>query len=99
MLIEGILLTIHAVVLDFAKAFDKAPVCGSILMWIHYFLCDRKQRVVVNGCKSDELSVTSGVPQGSVLGPTLFLIIYCINALPRQVDCCIRLFADDTLMY
>ena len=72
-------------------------LCCSILMWIHNFLCDRKQRVVVNSCNSDELSVTSRVPQGSVLGPIWFLIY--INNLPRQVDCCISLFADDTLIY
>ena len=79
--------TIHAAVLDFAKAFDKVPhqllmnkltsipdLCGSILMWIHNFWCDRKQRVVVNGCKFGELSVTSEVSQGSVLGPKLSLI-------------------------
>jgi hypothetical protein len=66
-------------------------------MWIHSFLCDRKQRVVVNGYKSNELAVTSGVPQGSVLGPTLFLVY--INDLPQKVDCNISLFADDTLIY
>ena len=66
-------------------------------MWIHDFLRDRRQKVVVNGQISYKLQVTSGVPQGSVLGPTLFLVY--INDLPQQVSCDISLFADDTLIY
>jgi len=102
--------TIHAVILDFAKAFDKVPhqllmnklpkvpkINSKVLMWIHEFLRDRKQKVVVASQKSLELDVTSGVPQGSVLGPTLFLVY--INDLPQQIKCNISLFADDTLIY
>jgi len=68
-----------------------------LLDWIHYFLCNRSQSVILNSTKYSSLSVTSGVPQGSVLGPVLFLVY--INDLPSQVDCSVGLFADDTLMY
>ena len=58
---------------------------------------NRKQAVVINGISSDSISVSSGVPQGSVLGPILFLAY--INGLPEQVKSKVRLFADDTAMY
>ena len=56
-----------------------------------------RQKVVINGQWSSELPVTSGVPQGSVLGPTLFLVY--INDLPESVTCHISLCSDDTLIY
>jgi len=96
-----------AVFLDFSKAFDTVKhdilidklyvlgVRGLILEWFKTYLVGRKQYVCVNGCDSSLLSVQTGVPQGSVLGPILFLIY--INDMSRSSD---RLqfvhFADDT---
>lgn len=94
---------------DFQKAFDTVPhkrlmiklkgygIEGKLLEWIEDFLKNRKQRVVVNGSASSLSDVTSGIPQGSVLGPVLFLIY--INDLPEVVQSIIKLFADDTKMY
>ena len=70
---------------------------GDIHNWISGFLMGRSQKVVVDGFCSPEISVDSGVPQGSVLGPILFLIF--INDLPQQVKSHCRLFADDCLLY
>lgn len=95
--------------LDFARAFDKVPharlmmkvrahgITGKIADWIEQWLSDRKQRVVLNGTASALADVTSGVPQGSVLGPTLFIIF--INDIDTAVDLILTLlkkFADDT---
>ncbi len=97
------------ILLDFSKAFDKVPhqrllvklayygIRGSTLTWISNFLGSRTQQVVVEGQLSATGAVTSGVPQGSVLGPTLFLVY--INDIAEDIDCVIRLFADDTVLY
>ena len=97
------------ILLDFSKAFDKVAheklllklqqygIRGGTLNCIKDFLDNRKQTVVINGINSDEVPVTSGVPQGSVLGPILFLAY--INDLPEHVKSRVRLFADDTAMY
>ena len=66
-------------------------------MGVDIFLTDRCQRVVVDGVMSNEAHVTSGVPQGSVLGPALFL--FYINDLPDALRSTVRLFADDTILY
>ena len=95
--------------LDFRKAFDlvshkhlllklqKHGINGQIGNWIKAFLENRKQKVVIRGHESDELEVLSGVPQGSVLGPLLFLIF--INDLPKCTACPVCLFADDSKIY
>ena len=67
------------------------------LSWIKAFLNGRSQTVVLEGDCSEEVPVTSGVPQGSVLGPILFLVY--INDLPDKVKSQVRLFADDTAAY
>ena len=69
-------------------------------VWVEAYLrrlSNRKQRVLVNGTRSEWEPVSSGVPQGSVLGPVLFLVY--INDLPKSVKNSIRLFADDTKIY
>ena len=95
--------------LDFSKAFDKVPhhrlatkldhygIRGRTLKWIQGFLSDRKQCVNINGQCSSWVPVQSGVPQGSVLGPTLFLIY--INDIASGIKSNIRLFADDSILY
>ena len=70
---------------------------NSIINWIEQWLTDRKQRVVVDGEVSSWKSVLSGVPQGSVLGPILFLVY--INDLEEGVTCSILKFADDTKLF
>jgi sarcosine oxidase/L-pipecolate oxidase len=100
---------IDTIYLDFQKAFDTVPhqhlinklqsydICGNILGWIRDFLANRKQKVVINGTCSDWTTVTSGIPQGSVLDPILFTIY--INDLPDVVQNVATLFADDTKVY
>ena len=94
---------------DYTKAFDK--VCHKILLeklssigvgvqlrrWIESFLTDRRMQVRVHGAVSDWRRVTSGVPQGSALGPTLFLLY--VNHVVHSLSCSYKIFADDIKLY
>ena len=97
------------IVMDFAKAFDKVShkklisklrgygINSSINQWIESFLHQRQRRAVCEGEISLWVSVTSGVPQGSLIGPILFLVF--INDLPAKLQSKVRLFADNTILY
>ena len=94
---------------DFAKAFDSVPhnrlisklqgcgISGKLLAWVKNFLVGRKQKVVLNSHASDWSSVSSGVPQGSVLDPILFNIY--VSDMPLIVNSPIFQFADDVKMF
>jgi hypothetical protein len=100
---------VDIVYLDYAKAFDKVPharlidklralgVDGKVAAWVKEWLNNRRQRVVINGQASEWASVSSGVPQGSILGPLLFLVF--INHLEDNMLTNVLKFADDTKIY
>ena len=95
--------------IDFSKAFDSVPhtrlliklqaygICGDLYNWLCNYLTERKQQVVLNGESCSWTTVTSGVPQGSVLGPLLFSLF--VNDLPSIVRSPLVLFADDANIY
>ena len=101
--------TLDSIYLDFAKAFDSVPhqrllrkikalgIEGKVLDWIAAFLNNRRQCVIVNGSASRWSDVVSGVPQGSVIGPVLFVIF--INDMPNHINNFISLFADDAKLF
>ena len=102
-------LEVRAVFLDISKAFDKVwhegllfklkqnGVSGKLLSFFKSYLSNRKQRVAINGFYSEFASIESGVPQGSVLGPLLFLVY--INDLEKDIKSNVKFFADDTMLY
>ena len=99
----------RAVAFDISRAFDRIWHAGllhklksygisdQIFGLISSFLSNRRLRVVLDGKSSQEYPVNAGVPQGSILGPTLFLLY--INNLPDDVICNIAIYADDTTLY
>ena len=101
--------SVDIIYMDFKKAFDTVPhrrllskiqahrIQGPVLNWIRGFLTKRHQRVIINGSLSEEAAVSSGIPQGSVLGPILFVMY--INDLPNKVNNTAKLFAGDTKLY
>ena len=72
---------------------ENYGITGKILGWCKHFLSDRRQRVVINGEKSAWKRVIYGVPQGSTIGPQMFVLF--INDMPEVVTSCIEMFADD----
>ena len=103
---------INTIYTDFEKAFDKVPhhlllkklqsynLNVNVIQWIRSFLCYRKQRVKINGCYSEWAEVISGIAQGTILGPILFIIY--INDLPEICEQFARIylfFADDAKLF
>lgn len=97
---------VDIIYLDFCKIFDKVAhrrlllklekygIKRNILAWIKDFLSNRQRRVVIKGEVSDWKDITSGIPQGSVLSPILFLVF--INGLPGAIKWLMKIFVDDT---
>ena len=100
---------IDSIFLDFRKAFDTVPhkrlpmklraygISLQLCDWISDFLLERTQFVAIDGKSSSKTEVISGVPQGSVIGPLLFLVF--INDLGDNLNSSLRLFADDAVVY
>lgn len=100
---------LDVVYLDYRKAFDSVPhrrlleklkgvgISGRLLLWLEDFLVSRTMKVGVRGAFSQLQAVLSGVPQGSVLGPLLFLLF--VNELPTWILNNIRMFDDDTKLW
>ena len=76
---------------------NSVGISGSLLQWFTDYLDCRKQRVVIPGVSSNWSTIEAGVPQGSILGPLLFLLY--INDIVDNINSSIRLFADDTTLY
>ena len=103
--------TVDTIYFDFQKAFDTVPhnlmlsklpcygINPQIINWITNFITGRRQKVIINGSESNWGTVTSGIPQGSILGPLIFALY--INDLPDVLDDTtdILLFADDTKIF
>ena len=100
---------VRVIFCDISKAFDRVwhrgllrklesiGIKGKLLLWVQNYLSNRKQRVVINNCSSMWQNINAGVPQGSILGPLLFIIF--INDIVTEIQSTIKLFADDTSLY
>ena len=100
---------VDTIYIDIRKAFDSIShrrllqkleaygIEGKVLEWVRDFLKGRRQRVMLNGKSSDWIDVSSGVPQGSVLGPVLFIIY--INDMPDMLRKYCKMFADEAKLY
>jgi hypothetical protein len=100
---------VRVVFCDISKAFDRLwhkgllrklesiGIRGSLLSWVKNYLSERKQRVVINNSTSSWRDINVGVPQGSILGPLLFIVF--INDILTDINSTIKLFADDTSLY
>ena len=100
---------IDIILLDFAKAFDTVPhqrlltklqhygIQSNTYNWIKAWLSNRTQQVLLDGVTSSSVSITSGVPQGTVLGPLMFL--HYINDIITNINSPLRIFADNCLLY
>ena len=100
---------VRVVFCDVSKAFDRVwhksllyklaamGISDYLLRWFTSYLLGRRQRVVIDGTVSDRVSILAGVPQGSILGPLLFLVY--INDIVRNINSSISLFADDISLY
>ena len=102
-------LEVRVVFFDISKAFDKvwhqgllvklheSGIRGNVHQWLSDYLTNRRQQVVLPGTMSDCVTIASGVPQGSILGPLLFLVY--INDIVQDIGSNINLFADDTSLH
>ena len=102
-------LDVRVVFCDVSKAFDRVwhegilyklknlGISGDLLKWFYSYLQNRQQRVIINGENSEWGVVEAGVPQGSILGPLLFIVY--VNDIADNIDCGLKLFADDTTLY
>ena len=84
----------HDAIISILRSYG---ISDSVLRLFNSFLCERLQRAVLNGQASEWWKVLAGVPQGSILGPVLFIIV--INDIPANLECNLKIFANDTSFF